>query len=64
MWSGWVQGNSIGPLVPMVRLVPIENGVMAWAIDSEAMRAYRTRNIHNNYKRVSTLCESEIVLRG
>ena len=26
--------------------------------------AYRTRNIHNNYQRVSTLCESEIVLRG
>ena len=24
MWSGWVQGNSNGPLVPMVRLVPIE----------------------------------------
>ena len=25
MWSGWVQGNSDGPLVPMVRLVPMEN---------------------------------------
>ena len=25
MWSGWVQGNSNGPLVPMVRLVPMEN---------------------------------------
>ena len=24
MWSSWVQGNSNGPLVPMVRLVPIE----------------------------------------
>ena len=24
MWSGWVKGNSNGPLVPMVRLVPIE----------------------------------------
>ena len=24
MWSGWVQGNSDGPLVPMVRLVPME----------------------------------------
>ena len=24
MLSGWVQGNSDGPLVPMVRLVPIE----------------------------------------
>ena len=24
MWSGWVQGNSNGPLVPMVRLVPTE----------------------------------------
>ena len=24
MWSGWVQGNSNGPLVPMVRLVPME----------------------------------------
>ena len=24
MWSGWVQGNSNGPLVPIVRLVPIE----------------------------------------
>ena len=24
MWSNWVQGNSNGPLVPMVRLVPIE----------------------------------------
>ena len=28
MWSGWVQGNSNGPLVPMVRLVPIENDVI------------------------------------
>ena len=25
MWSSWVQGNSNGPLVPMVRLVPMEN---------------------------------------
>ena len=24
MWSSWVQGNSNGPLVPMVRLVPME----------------------------------------
>ena len=24
MWCGWVQGNSNGPLVPMVRLVPME----------------------------------------
>ena len=24
MWSSWVQGNSNGPLVPVVRLVPIE----------------------------------------
>ena len=24
MWSSWVQGNSNGPLVPMMRLVPIE----------------------------------------
>ena len=24
MWSGWVKGNSNGPLVPMVRLVPIQ----------------------------------------
>ena len=24
MWSGWVEGNSNGPLVPMVRLVPME----------------------------------------
>ena len=24
MWCGWVQGNSDGPLVPMVRLVPLE----------------------------------------
>ena len=28
MWSSWVQGNSDGPLVPMVRLVPIENDVI------------------------------------
>ena len=28
MWSGWVQGNSNGLLVPMVQLVPIENGVI------------------------------------
>ena len=28
MWPGWVQGNSDGPLVPMVRLVPIENDVI------------------------------------
>ena len=27
MWSGWVQGNFGGQLVPMVRLVPIENDV-------------------------------------
>ena len=25
MWPGWVQGDSDGPLVPMVRLVPMEN---------------------------------------
>ena len=24
MWSSWVQGSSDGPLVPMVRLVPME----------------------------------------
>ena len=24
MWPSWVQGNSNGPLVPMVRLVPME----------------------------------------
>ena len=24
MWSSWVQDNSDGPLVPMVRLVPME----------------------------------------
>ena len=28
VWPGWVQGNSDGPLVPMVRLVPIENDVI------------------------------------
>ena len=28
MWSGWVRGNSDGPLVPMGRLVPIENDVI------------------------------------
>ena len=28
MWCGWVQGNSDGPLVPMVRLVPLENDVI------------------------------------
>ena len=28
MWSGWVHGNFNGPLVPMVRLVPIENDVI------------------------------------
>ena len=28
MWSGWVQGNSSGPLVPMVRLVPTKNDVI------------------------------------
>ena len=27
MWCGWVQGNSNGPLVPTVRLVPLENDV-------------------------------------
>ena len=24
MWSGWEKGNSNGPLVPMVRFVPME----------------------------------------
>ena len=28
MSPGWVQGNSDGPLVPMVRLVPIEKDVI------------------------------------
>ena len=28
MWCGWVQGNSDGPLVPMVQLVPLENHVI------------------------------------
>ena len=27
-WPGWVQGNSIGLVVPMVQLVPIENDVI------------------------------------
>ena len=27
MWSSWVQGNSNCPLVPMVRLVPIEKAL-------------------------------------
>ena len=26
--GGWVQGNSDGPLVPMVRLLPIEKDVI------------------------------------
>ena len=29
MWPGWVQGNSDGPLVPMVQLVPMENDAIA-----------------------------------
>ena len=24
MWSSWVQGNSNGPLIPIVQLVPME----------------------------------------
>ena len=28
MWSGWVKGNSNGPLERMERLVPIENDVI------------------------------------
>ena len=28
MWCGWVQGNFNGPLVPIVRLVPLENDVI------------------------------------
>ena len=32
MWSGWVQGNSDGPLLPIVRLVPIENDVIAMVL--------------------------------
>ena len=28
MWSSWVQGNSNGPLVPMVQLVPIEKHII------------------------------------
>ena len=28
MWPGWVQAYSGGPLVPMVRLVPIEKDVI------------------------------------
>ena len=28
VWPGWVQGNSIGLVVPMVQLVPIENDVI------------------------------------
>ena len=28
MWCGWVQGNSDGPLVPMLELVPLENHVI------------------------------------
>ena len=28
MWSGWIKGNSNGPLVRMERLVPIENDVI------------------------------------
>ena len=28
MWSGWVKGNSNGPMVPIVSLVPTENDVI------------------------------------
>ena len=38
MWPGWVQGNSDGPLVPMVQLVftPIQAGNprQSWILDS------------------------------
>ena len=32
MWSGWVKGNSNGPLVRMERLVPIENDVIPMVV--------------------------------
>ena len=32
LWPGWLQGNSNGPLVPMVGLVPIEKDVILLVI--------------------------------
>ena len=37
-WSGWVQGNSNGPLVPMVRLLPIEKRPMG---DKKGLQWYQ-----------------------
>ena len=43
MWSSLVQGNSDGPLVPMVRLVLIENDVIPMALLVKNKFAFRSR---------------------
>ena len=45
MWSGWVQGNSNGPLVPMVRLVPMEKHPTSKNYQKIVL-AYRKEDIH------------------
>ena len=59
MWSGWVQGNSDGSLVPMVRLVPIENDVMVLLVN-KARSKYKhamciLRSISHLCKTISSL---------
>ena len=55
MWCGWVQGNSNGPLVPMVRLVPLENDVIPMVL---------LVNMHLILSCGVAGCKSELVLRG
>ena len=53
MWPGWVQGNSNGPLVPMVRLVLyFQNG-----------KRYHVENLHGSLFLRDILLDGDKTLR-
>ena len=66
MWSGWVQGNSNCPLVPMVRLVPTENDVIPMVLlvngsfENEALenedRSTKHPNLENEVPKTRNHC--------
>ena len=55
MWPGWVEGNSDGPLVPMVRLVPMENDAIPMVLFSAKKVHFYTKwkRTNNYYERSS-----------
>ena len=61
MWSGWVQGNSNGPLVPMVRLVPIENDVIPMVLLVNKARS-KYKHAMCILRSISHLCKTSLLL--